>query len=185
MMALFLTSGAAIIAEDLGVVPDFVRDSLARMGIPGMKVMRWERLWDTEGQPFTDPSSYPPVSVAISGTHDTETMAEWWDKAEGPERVAAVGLPALVDAAIQTDEVYSDRLRDALLTALYESGSDLLLMPLQDIFGWTDRINTPAVVSHENWSWRLPWPVDRMRDDSDAMERAEFLERLSRHSRRR
>jgi 4-alpha-glucanotransferase len=184
LMALFRESGAAIIAEDLGVVPDFVRESLVRMEVPGMKVMRWERIWEEEEQPFKDPSSYPPVSVAISGTHDTETMAEWWEKAEGPERVAAVALPALQEAAILPDETYSDRLRDALLTVLYDSGSDLLLMPLQDIFGWADRINTPAVVSDENWSWRLPWPVDRMRDESDAMERAEFLERVARRTKR-
>ena len=184
LLALFRASGAAIIAEDLGVIPEAVRESLATLGIPGMKVMRWERLWETEGQPFKDPTTYPPVSVAISGTHDTETMAEWWDKAEAPERLAAVQLSPLVDAAILADETYSGRLRDALLTALYSAGSDLLLMPIQDIFGWTDRINTPAVVSEENWSWRLPWPVDQMRDDSDAMERAEFLERLARAWRR-
>ena len=184
LMAIFRESGAAIIAEDLGVVPDFVRESLDRMGIPGMKVMRWERDWESDARPFKDPREYPPLSVAISGTHDTETLAEWWEKADGPERLAAVDLEPLVEAAIQTDEIYSNRLRDALLTALYRSGSDLLLMPVQDIFGWADRINTPAVVSKENWSWRLPWPVDRIRDVSDAMERAEFLERLARASRR-
>ena len=180
LMALFRKSGAFIIAEDLGVVPDFVRESLEKMGLPGMKVMRWERDWEAEGQPFKDPAAYPRVSVAISGTHDTESMAEWWDKAEGPEREAVVELPALVEAAVQTDETYSVRIRDALLTSLYTSGSDLLLMPVQDIFGWADRINTPAVVSEENWSWRLPWPVDRMRDERDATERAKFLRRLAR-----
>jgi 4-alpha-glucanotransferase len=184
LMAIFRESGSAIIAEDLGVVPDFVRESLAAMAIPGMKVMRWEREWESEGQPFRDPATYPVVSVAISGTHDTETMAEWWDKSDASERCRVVELPALEEAAILPDEVYSGRLRDALLTALYHAGSDLLLMPLQDIFGWPDRINTPAVVSDGNWTWRLPWPVDRMRDESDAMERAEFLERLSRRARR-
>jgi 4-alpha-glucanotransferase len=184
LLDIFRESDAALIAEDLGVVPDFVRQSLERMHVPGMKVMRWEREWEAEGQPFKDPSAYPPLSVAISGTHDTETMAEWWDNAGGEERARVIELPAVVEAAIQIDETYSDRLRDALLTCLYGAGSDLLLMPLQDIFGWTDRINTPAVVSDENWSWRLPWPVDRMRDERDAMERAEFLEHLSRTSRR-
>ena len=184
LMPLLRESGAAIIAEDLGVVPDFVRESLASMQIPGMKVMRWERDWESEEKPFKDPSSYPEVSVAISGTHDTETLREWWEKAEELERCRAVELPPLAEAAVLPDETYSDRLRDALLTSLYGAGSDLLLMPLQDIFGWCERINTPAVVSKENWSWRLPWPVDMMRDESDAMERAEFLERLARATRR-
>ena len=46
--------GAEIIAEDLGVVPDFVRESLARLSIPGCKVLRWERHYHAEGRPFQD-----------------------------------------------------------------------------------------------------------------------------------
>ena len=184
ILSIFRESDAFLIAEDLGVVPDFVRESLARLDVPGMKVLRWEREWEREGKPFKDPAAYPPVSVAISGTHDTETLCEWWEKADGEERQAAVELPALRDAAILTDETFSDRLRDALLVTLFHSGSDLLLVPVQDIFGWPDRINTPAVVSDENWCWRLPWPVDHLTDEDEAGERAKFLERLARVSRR-
>ena len=184
LLEIFRESGSAIIAEDLGVIPDFVRESLASLSIPGMRVMRWEREWEIEGRPFKDPATYPPLSVAISGTHDTETLVEWWEKADAEERCRAVELPALVESAVLPDETYSNRLRDALLTSLFHAGSDLLLMPVQDIFGWSDRINVPASVSRENWTWRLPWPVDVMREESDAMERAEFLERLSRASRR-
>ena len=71
----------AIIAEDLGVVPDFVRASLARLGVPGCKVLRWERDWHAPGQPFVDPAAYPAVSAAMTGTHDTEPLAGWWDEA--------------------------------------------------------------------------------------------------------
>ena len=84
--AIFREPGAEVIAEDLGVVPDFVRASLARLGVPGFKVFRWERQWHTEGQPFRDPLVYPPVSVATSGTHDTETLAVWWASAPARER---------------------------------------------------------------------------------------------------
>jgi 4-alpha-glucanotransferase len=52
-------------------------------------------------------------------------------------------------------------------------------MPLQDVFGWRDRINTPALVSDDNWSWRLPWPVEDLLTEPPAVERAEFLNRLS------
>ena len=179
VLTILRESGAGILAEDLGVVPDFVRESLTRLQVPGMKVLRWERHWDAEGKPFKDPATYPAVSVAISGTHDTETLAEWWEKAEGEERWRAVELPALRDAAIQVDETFSPRLRDALLTTLFNSGSELVLIPMQDIFGWADRINVPAVVSDENWCWRLPWPVNVLRDEDEALDRAEFLQELS------
>jgi 4-alpha-glucanotransferase len=43
ILRLFLASGATIVAEDLGVVPDFVRASMARLDVPGCKVFRWER----------------------------------------------------------------------------------------------------------------------------------------------
>ena len=37
-------AGAAeLIAEDLGTVPPWVRESLTRLGVPGYKVMQWER----------------------------------------------------------------------------------------------------------------------------------------------
>lgn len=179
LMAVFQASGAAIIAEDLGTVPDFVRDSLARLGVPGLKVLRWEREWHTPGQPFKDPGCYPPASVAISGTHDTETMAEWWDNASRDERVRVLELPRLRAAGFSADGPYSDALRDALLDTLFASGSDLLLLPVQDIFGWRDRINTPAVVNDENWSWQMPWRVDTLGEQREAIERAGFLRRLA------
>jgi 4-alpha-glucanotransferase len=184
ILDLLQQSGARIFVEDLGTVPDFVRQSLARQNVPGLKVLRWEREWNVEGQPFHDPAIYPSTSVAISGTHDTESLAEWWDASEPDERARAAEIPALRDAGIQPDSAYSDTLRDALLNALFGSGSDVLLLPVQDVFGWRDRVNTPAVVNDENWSWRLPWPVEDISIDPQAQERAEFLRGLCRRYRR-
>jgi 4-alpha-glucanotransferase len=184
LLKVFLESGGSIIAEDLGTIPDFVRESLDRLGVPGMKVLRWERDWDEEGDPFRDPATYPAVSVALSGTHDTETMAEWWDNADADERAAAAALPALQAEGITAGEPYSDRLRDTLLESLFASGSDLLLLPVQDVFGWLDRINTPAVISSDNWTWQLPWRVDRLGEEREAVERAAFLKELSQRTQR-
>ncbi len=182
LMAVFQESGAAIIAEDLGTVPDFVRASLDRLGVPGLKVMRWEREWKADGQPFKAPETYPPVSVAISGTHDTDTMAEWWDTADADERAQVLALPRLRAAEVSADSPYDAVVRDALLECLFAAGSDLLLLPVQDIFGWRDRINTPAVVNDENWCWHLPWRVDQLEEQPEATERAAFLRRLAESS---
>jgi 4-alpha-glucanotransferase len=179
LMRLFQESGAAIIAEDLGTVPDAVRESLARLQVPGLKVLRWEREWEQDAHPFKDPASYPAVSVAISGTHDTETVAEWWDNAEVDERRQVAALPFFHSRSIDPDEPFTDRVRDAVLESLYASASDLLLLPVQDVFGWRDRINVPAQVNDRNWCWRLPWPVDRMRSEPTAVERARHLRALA------
>ena len=180
LMRLFQDSGAEIIAEDLGTVPDFVRESLARLQVPGLKVLRWEREWQVDGQPFKDPVSYPRVSVAISGTHDTEPVAEWWDAADALERREVVQLPQFRARQISSDEPFSDRVRDAVLESLYASGSDLMLVPVQDVFGWRDRINVPAQVDDTNWSWRLPWPIEGLGSEPQALERSAHLRELAR-----
>jgi 4-alpha-glucanotransferase len=179
LMSLFRRHGSCIVAEDLGIVPDFVRESLARRAVPGLRVLRWEREWKTEGQPFRDPRAYPACSVAISGTHDTESMADWWDTASLDERRAVTAMPDVRNAGVSAEAAFSDETRDALLSTLFHAGADFVLIALPDVFGWRDRINTPSVVSDENWTWRLPWPVEELMSDSSAVERAAFLKGLT------
>ncbi len=52
---------------------------------------------------------------------------------------------------------------------------------MQDVFGWRDRINQPATVGDGNWTWRLPWPSDRLVDRSrEAIAVAQQLREWSR-----
>ena len=60
--------------------------------------------------------------------------------------------------------------------------SAIAIIPLQDVFGWTDRINTPALVSDENWTWRVRWQVDRLDDIEEAQERTKALAEWTRAS---
>ncbi len=179
LLQLFAGSGACIVAEDLGSVPDFVRESMSRMRVPGYKVLRWERHWDAEGQPFRDPATYPPVSLATSSTHDTDTQAGWWDTATPDERVHAAAWPALRAAGCDPSGPFDDRVRDALLRTLFAARSNLVVVPVQDIFGWRDRVNTPAVVDDINWTWRLPWPIEALMVEPEPRERLAFLRALS------
>jgi 4-alpha-glucanotransferase len=181
VMTVFLESGARIIAEDLGTVPDFVRASLLRLGIPGYKVLRWEREWKTPDQPFRDPGQYPRASVATTGTHDTETLVEWWEGAPAEARALLADIPFLSSRGLNLMGAECDAAtRDALLETLAASSSDILILPMQDVFGWRDRINVPGTVSDDNWTWRLPWPVDGMQDQPEARARAETLARWMR-----
>ena len=170
LMRIFGGAGAEIIAEDLGVVPDFVRDSLLRLGIPGFRVFRWERYWHGEGQPFVDPADYPAASVATSGTHDTETSAVWWDGAPEQDRLQVAALDTMTRVTGGHDVG-----RDALLEVLMASASNLVLFPVQDVFGWRDRINEPGTVNERNWTFRLPWPSDHLNQEPIARERQAVL----------
>jgi 4-alpha-glucanotransferase len=180
LLGLFREAGAEIIAEDLGVVPDFVRASLERLGVPGFRVLRWERLWHQPDKPFRDPVDYPANSVAISGTHDTETLAVWWDEAGEDDRRAVGNLPTiqqLTGGADLSSRRFDPIVRDALVAALLASGSNLVLLAVQDVFGWRDRINEPATVSPGNWTFRLPWPADTLSEFPEASERQAALRR--------
>jgi 4-alpha-glucanotransferase len=199
LLGIFREGGAEIIAEDLGTVPDFVRASLDRLKVPGFRVFRWEREWQVEGQPFRDPADYPAVSVATSGTHDTEPLVVWWESAPEEDRSEVSRLPTI----LQVTGAVSGPLRrsgtavssgtamlsgpaalDAILEALFASGSDTLLLPVQDVFGWRDRINEPATVSADNWTFKLPWPCDRLDDVPEARARQSTLRAWSERHRR-
>jgi len=187
LLELFRNAGAEIIAEDLGTVPDFVRASLSRLDVPGFRVLRWERDWEAEDHPFRDPSGYPAGSVATSGTHDTEPLGVWWESISDDERRMIAALPTVRRISGGADlacEDYETVVRDVLLEAIEASGSNLVLLPIQDVFGWSDRINEPATVSHRNWAFRLPWPVDRLDEIPAARERRDTLRRWSDRYRR-
>jgi len=185
MLRLFLASGATIVAEDLGVVPDFVRASMTRLDVPGCKVFRWERRWLEDGQPFVDPADYPVRSVATTGTHDTEPLVTWWVNAPQAERLAVLSLPLVRQRlgepldGLAASAALPDEVREALIEVVVASASELVILPIQDVFGWADRINTPAVVDEINWTWRLPWPLESIEEQPDATRVKALLKLLA------
>lgn len=191
VLEVFREPGSEIIAEDLGTVPDFVRESLTRLNVPGYKVLRWERDWEVPGQPFRDPMEYPAAGVATSGTHDTEPLVIWWENAPLEEKQAVLRIPSV---GSRLDAEDRDRLidapglphpiREALLDTLFASGADILILPVQDVFGWRDRINQPATTGNDNWTWRLPWACDRLPVEPEAMAVAAQLRAWAERHRR-
>jgi 4-alpha-glucanotransferase len=154
---------AKLVAEDLGLIPPFVTAMLSELGIPGYKVLRWQR----DDECFEDPERYPECSVATTGTHDTETLAVWWDDLPPIDRRSLVHL---VDAPPQPDPApgtLSRPLRHAILGRLYRSRSRYVILPIQDLFGWRERINTPATITADNWVFRLPQPLERFATDPE------------------
>jgi 4-alpha-glucanotransferase len=181
LIGIYLAAGAEVTAEDLGTVPDFVRQSLARLGVPGYCVLRWERRWNEPGQPFIDPREYPEVAVATLGTHDTEPIAAWWASLSAADRAGVMAIPTVRAQTpagrekVLTMATYAPEVWDSLIKALLGSRSRLVILPLQDIFGWPDRINTPATIGDANWSWQMPWPVNALGNEREPLERAARL----------
>jgi 4-alpha-glucanotransferase len=154
---------ATIIAEDLGTVPPWVRQSLTGLDVAGYKVMQWERInWDSPAETFLSPVKYPELSLATTGTHDTEALTIWWREqpvAERKKLVKALGI----EPQANPREMLNRRARDAILGVLYQAPSRLVLTPFQDLFGWSVQINRPGQVGDANWTYRLPVPIERLR----------------------
>lgn len=158
-----------VIAEDLGVIPPFVRETMAKLGLPGYKVMPWER--NDQFIPH-DPRSYPELSVATWSTHDTAPITKWWHDLEPWERER---LAALDGFALDLPE---HQLELALLKLLFSARSELTLVLVHELIGDKSRINTPGTVDDVNWTWRLPRPLEELRDDAALGGRFEEIRAL-------
>ena len=131
-----------IIAEDLGVSIDGVKQLLARTGYPSMKILQFA----FDGNPFNEhlPFRYQNNMVAYSGTHDNTTMQAF---------VQEMGF---------TDGLRADVWN--YIRYAYSSVAATAIIPMQDFLrlGEEARINTPATLG-QNWRWRM---------DKDALDDA-------------
>jgi 4-alpha-glucanotransferase len=173
--------GAELIAEDLGVIPPFVRKALPQLGVPGYKVLIWEKdqAWNEDEKKlrdtFRDPAAFPALSVSCFGTHDTAPVAAWWEGLDDTERAAVKALPGLREQAADLGATFTPAVHKALVELLAGSGSDLVLLLIQDILGTKDRINTPATVGAHNWTYRLPATVEELRADPGVFKLTEMV----------
>ena len=173
-----------LIAEDLGSVPTRVRESLTAMGIAGYKVMQWERVgWETPDERFLKPSEYPELALATTGTHDTEALATWWSEQSEAERHKLAEALGVLDSVSLTGSLNETAL-DAIIAALYSSPSRLVVLPIQDLFGWSDQINRPGTVDDANWTWRLPFAIEARADLPAISARIEKLHAIAIRSNR-
>lgn len=146
------------IGEDLGTIPNGVREMLHTLAIPGTKVIRWERRWHTTREyiPFDE---YPELSLTTVSTHDSELLREWWEKCfeevhnfcnflgwEPSEKLSASQLEEILRLSHQTKSRYTINLLTEYLSLVPELRySD----PLDD------RINRPGTVDDKNWTYRM------------------------------
>ncbi|HEY0712374.1 MAG TPA: 4-alpha-glucanotransferase, partial [Polyangia bacterium] len=167
---------AEVIAEDLGTVPPFLRPSLDRLAVPGYRVLRWEK----ENGGYRDPGTYPKLSVATNGTHDTDSTADWYEALPADDRAHLAKIPGLEGLA--TEARFTDKVRDLLLAALYRAPSQIVIQPFQDLLGHRERINVPGTVSDTNWSYRMPMTVEALEKDTATIARlAQLAQEFGRH----
>lgn len=175
-----LKKDAHLFAEDLGVIPRFVKDALARLGLPGYQVMRWAR----EEGIYRNPHHYPEESLVTTGTHDTSTVRAWWGETEAWERERVCQTWPELQGFQSAPTPWSLELHEALLRAALQAQSRYCILPWQDVFGEVQRINTPGTVGPHNWSYRMQYNVQQLRTDVACQRTAHWLARLTREGQR-
>ena len=154
-----------VVAEDLGMVPDYVPGHLASLGIPGFRIPAF---WRNHDGTYQDPAHYPALSLATPATHDFPPLAlEWetlWQRVErgGEEGEAArreLQAQARFAGLDTPPRDFSPALHEGWLRAVLGSASEMAVFMVTDLFADPARFNTPGAVSDDNWTWRLPVPV--------------------------
>ncbi|MEO1457293.1 MAG: 4-alpha-glucanotransferase [Pseudomonadota bacterium] len=187
--------GAVVVGEDLGVVPEGLRARLAASRIHGCAVTMYEH-WDGR---LRAPWHYRVETLASFGTHDTPTLAGWWQGHDiawrerightGPEEAEAMRrvrwedraallalleeariLPADVDPA-HPPEALTQALGEAVHALMARSSSAIVAVQLDDAFGTLEQPNIPGTTDeHPNWRRRHAVAADRL-DEHPSLKR--------------
>ncbi|GFP76784.1 4-alpha-glucanotransferase [Clostridium fungisolvens] len=136
-----------IIAEDLGFLTESVLELVRRTGYPGMKVL--EFAFDSREAGDYMPHNYNRNSVVYTGTHDNETISEWYHKLNSEDKKLAIDY-------LDIDENNIEDVNWKFIRLAFSTVSDLAIIPIQDYLGLGSeaRINIPSTLGN-NWKWRL------------------------------
>ena len=168
-----LTASSSMLpcAEDLGAVPSCVPRVLEQLNILGLRVVRWHRDWDKEGQPYVHFEDYPEASVCTPAVHDSSCLREWWDREADQQLFSGfIGVPSL-------PKVYNPGTARIILSKIASCASRFRVFQIQDLLHlstrWysadpaAERINVPGTVNDFNWTYRLPAPISELMGDED------------------
>jgi 4-alpha-glucanotransferase len=137
--------GLQLIAEDLGLLDDAVRDLLRDSGLPGMKILQFA--FSTAEESSYLPHNFVKGCVGYIGTHDNDTLQGWMGSAPADEVEHARQYLHITD----DNNAHWDFIR-----GLYATVADLVVVQMQDVLGLpgTARMNKPGIATG-NWGWRL------------------------------
>jgi 4-alpha-glucanotransferase len=177
----------ALVGEDLGTVPDYVRPAMQRHAMFRIHVGQW--FMPTRKGEGT--GAAPPESVASLNTHDTATFAGWWNgadiddardldliTAEQAEKDHATRTAQQTAILAMARRPRTDSLTDverAMVTStadLAAGAAEVVLISLDDLSLEPVPHNVPGT-THErpNWQRRVPGWATALEPDAPAAAR--------------
>lgn len=162
-MVIEAAGDGGVVAEDLGVVPNYVRPLLQKLGIPGFVIPIFERVSDNDPE-FRPRSTYLPLSLATYGTHDHaplityyDDLVKRWHGRDGHE--AWLDVQRLMRWLGLDDKnppkIWDETLHAQFMRSLLEAPSCMVLFMVTDLLGTMQRFNLPGSSNNTNWSQRL------------------------------
>jgi 4-alpha-glucanotransferase len=167
-----------VVGENLGTVPAYVNDAMARHNVHGLYVAQYEVPQEAEGGLRAIPSD----SVASLNTHDMPPFSAFWQGLD-IERWAVMGLLTEAERKIRTEGRHAAKrnlarfleqrgylegdlgdialVLKACLSFLADSPAQVVLVNLEDLWLETEQQNVPGVVEgHPNWQRRARYDFD-------------------------
>jgi malto-oligosyltrehalose synthase/4-alpha-glucanotransferase len=172
-----------VIGEDLGTVPQALRETLAAAGVLSYRVLYFEK--DAAAR-FRGPEEYPAQALAAVSTHDLPTLAGFWEGrdlavrrelglfpsdeirqrqilARATDRAAlllALEKQGLLPEEVSADPASAREMTPALMRAVHvflaRSPAKILTVQLEDALGQTRQANLPGTTDeHPNWRRKL------------------------------
>lgn len=191
-------AGTVIVGEDLGLVPDGFRETMASKGLYGYTVVQYEKSDDGK---FRKASDLRPQSLACFGTHDTPTLTGFWEgddiawwrnlgwideTEEGKimhrrqsEKADLMGTTIAgtqnLDAADLAGRVHGD---------LATGATALVAVQLDDVIGVRDAQNLPGTIDeHPNWRRKTPYTLADIAQHRGLRDTAEVMKQAGRSTR--
>lgn len=192
---------AAVIGEDLGCVPDYVRPDLQLLRIAGFKIPHWEIREDGH---IVMGDAYHPCSFAVYATHDfppiVDTWNECWEKVKafrdaeaaqpGPGKEELDALKAgyedgrrvlmwFAEFCGMNEETamaaWNPQIKNAMFDALLACRSRYVAMMWTELFDDGRRLNIPGTVGGINWRPRMGFTAE----EAAGMEQSRWLAGLA------
>lgn len=154
-----------LIAEDLGIIDDKVRELRDGLNLPGMRIMHFA--FDKDSDNLYLPHNIENQdTVLYTGTHDNNTTVGWYFETLNQELKEYVRYYLNIESE---HNFHQNFIRSAFRTV-----AKLCILPAQDLLGLPGkfRMNAPGTMGATNWRWRL-------RKMNDLTVEKEFLKDLN------